>query len=206
MFDYENNLLVIDELYFDPRYPTNPVVRIGESYYMLPNNIKKPIHVNELRPFKTTPAVTSRKATYDNEFYFLHTMPRDGFKVPVGRAATPEEFEKIVEEYGLGEEDISKEFDDKKGMLYGEKYAKSYKSRQIRVPELEAIPLEQKLQDQGIEASNGSPGRVNIRTEWGGPREGAGRPSTGRKKRNFYITDEEHEKLTDYLKTIRPGD
>lgn len=38
---------------------------------------------------------------------------------------------------------------------------------------------------------------------WGGPRHGAGRPSTGRQKKNFYITDEEHEKLKEYLETLR---
>jgi hypothetical protein len=38
---------------------------------------------------------------------------------------------------------------------------------------------------------------------WGGRREGAGRPATGRKKRNFYITDEEYQKLMEYLETLR---
>ena len=38
---------------------------------------------------------------------------------------------------------------------------------------------------------------------WGGPREGAGRPTTGRKKQNFYITDEEYEKLRKYLEELR---
>lgn len=38
---------------------------------------------------------------------------------------------------------------------------------------------------------------------WGGSRQGAGRPATGRKKYNFYITEAEHEKLSEYLKKIR---
>ena len=38
---------------------------------------------------------------------------------------------------------------------------------------------------------------------WGGRREGAGRPSTGRKKRNFYITDDEYEILSNVLKSLR---
>jgi hypothetical protein len=37
----------------------------------------------------------------------------------------------------------------------------------------------------------------------GGFREGAGRPTTGRKKQNFYITDEENEKLRKYLEELR---
>jgi hypothetical protein len=41
------------------------------------------------------------------------------------------------------------------------------------------------------------------KSSWGGRREGAGRPATGRKKRNFYITDEEYQKLMEYLETLR---
>lgn len=39
--------------------------------------------------------------------------------------------------------------------------------------------------------------------QWGGPREGAGRPATGRKKQNFYITDEENEQLRQCLEELR---
>ncbi len=38
---------------------------------------------------------------------------------------------------------------------------------------------------------------------WGGIREGAGRPSTGRKRQSFYITDEENEQLRKYLEELR---
>jgi len=203
MFEYENNLLIVDELYFDPRYPNNPVVRIRENYYMLPGGTQKPIPENKLKTFKTKPAEKSRKAEKAFEFFMQHTMPRKGFEVTVGRAATPEEFEEIVEKYGLGEEDISKEFEDTLGGIYGEKYQQTIKSRQVRVPDMEAIGLEQELREKGIQAGNGSPGRVNIRTDWGGKREGAGRPSTGRKKQMFYVTDKENEKLREQLQTMR---
>lgn len=38
---------------------------------------------------------------------------------------------------------------------------------------------------------------------WGGQRAGAGRPNTGRKKYNFYITPEEHQLLKQYLEQLR---
>ncbi len=38
---------------------------------------------------------------------------------------------------------------------------------------------------------------------WGGAREGAGRPATGRKRQYFYITDEENEKLRELLEKLR---
>jgi hypothetical protein len=37
----------------------------------------------------------------------------------------------------------------------------------------------------------------------GGIRDGAGRPLTGRKKRQYYITDEEYQQLKEYLEKIR---
>jgi hypothetical protein len=38
---------------------------------------------------------------------------------------------------------------------------------------------------------------------WGGLREGAGRPATGRKRQNFYVTEEENTKLREYLEKLR---
>lgn len=37
----------------------------------------------------------------------------------------------------------------------------------------------------------------------GGYRENAGRPSTGRKKQNIYVTDEEHTKVKEYIQELR---
>ncbi|HZK23801.1 MAG TPA: hypothetical protein VFC74_00235 [Oscillospiraceae bacterium] len=42
--------------------------------------------------------------------------------------------------------------------------------------------------------------------EWGGKREGAGRPSTGRKARSVYVTDKEHEAIKDLIKKMREGE
>lgn len=137
MLIYENDLLVVDELFYDPRYTTCSIIRIGNDYFMVRNQAQKPIKECDLRPFKAKIATKSNKAV------------------------------------------------------------------QVRVPIEEAIPLEQKLRKKGIEASNGSPGRVNIRTEWGGYRPGAGRPATGRRKRTYYVTDEEYEKLKEYLQSLR---
>lgn len=42
-----------------------------------------------------------------------------------------------------------------------------------------------------------------VKAEWGGAREGAGRPSTGRKKHQYYVTDEEDQKLRACLEELR---
>jgi hypothetical protein len=44
-----------------------------------------------------------------------------------------------------------------------------------------------------------------VQSTWGGRREGSGRPSTGRQKKTFYITEEEHLKLAEYLESLRKG-
>ena len=38
---------------------------------------------------------------------------------------------------------------------------------------------------------------------WGGKREGAGRPATGRKKRQVYVTDEEYAQIKQLIEQLR---
>lgn len=41
---------------------------------------------------------------------------------------------------------------------------------------------------------------------WGGKRPGSGRPATGAKpNRTFRLTDEEHEKVKEFIKQLRKG-
>ena len=40
-------------------------------------------------------------------------------------------------------------------------------------------------------------------SSWGGAREGAGRPSTGRKQCKFYLTEEEKESVKEYIAQLR---
>jgi hypothetical protein len=37
----------------------------------------------------------------------------------------------------------------------------------------------------------------------GGKREGAGRPPTGRKQRSIWLTDEEYEKVKEFVKELK---
>ena len=39
----------------------------------------------------------------------------------------------------------------------------------------------------------------------GGKREGAGRKPSGKRKRNYYITDKEHEEIKKLIEQIREG-
>jgi hypothetical protein len=38
---------------------------------------------------------------------------------------------------------------------------------------------------------------------WGGHRPGAGRKPSGKKARQIYVTDEEYEKIKDFINTLR---
>lgn len=204
MFQYENDLLIVDELIYDPSLPTSIVVKIDNNYYMINNSRnQKPIPQNIIRPYNRNVSDKWRRAMFDHEFYFANLMPRGGFKVPLGRAITREELQEICGRYGLTAEDISKEFDDKIGMLYGKEYEKEYKAIRVKVPIEEALKLEYELQEKGIQANSVAPGTVNIRTGWGGAREGAGRKPTGRRLARIYCTEEEERLLREYLKKIR---
>lgn len=45
----------------------------------------------------------------------------------------------------------------------------------------------------------------DAKTTWGGKRDGAGRPSSGRGKKNIYVTDYEFEILKKILEVYRQG-
>lgn len=55
-------------------------------------------------------------------------------------------------------------------------------------------PAKQYMSDRDIEL---------MKSSWGGAREGAGRKSTGRKKRNYYVTDEEDQKIRELIEQLR---
>ena len=203
MFEYKNDLLIVDELIYDPAYPTDVVIRIDGEYYMINTAEARNRPIKNIRPYKKPVCNNWYRGTHDWQFLINGLIPRDGFKVNIGRAITAEELREIVEKYGLTDAEISKEFDDMIGGIYGEEYAKTIKSIQVKVPANEAISLEDELKAKGIQAGNVAPGRVNIRTGWGGRRKGAGRPATGRRKRTMYITDSEYQKLTEYLDSLR---
>lgn len=203
MFEYKNDLLIVDELIYDPAYPTDVVIRIDGEYYMINTAEARNRPIKNIRPYKKPVCNNWYRGTHDWQFLFNGLIPRDGFKVNIGRAITAEELREIVERCGLTDAEISKEFDDMIGGIYGEEYAKTIKSIQVKVPANEAISLEDELKAKGIQAGNVAPGRVNIRTGWGGRRKGAGRPATGRRKRTMYITDSEYQKLTEYLDSLR---
>jgi len=67
----------------------------------------------------------------------------------------------------------------------------------------EAIPLARELSHKGIQAGNVAPGRVNISTNWGGYRENSGRKPSGKRPATLYVTQEEEQKLRDYLASLR---
>lgn len=203
MFEYKNDLLIVDELIYDPAYPTDVVIRIDGEYYMINTAEARNRPIKNIRPYKKPVCNNWYRGTHDWQFLINGLIPRDGFKVNIGRAITAEELQEIVERYGLTDAEISKEFDDMIGGIYGEEFAKTFKAIQVKVPANEAISLEDELKAKGIQAGNVAPGRVNIRTGWGGRREGAGRPATGRRKRTLYITDEEYEMLVKTLETLR---
>jgi hypothetical protein len=200
--EFENNLLKVDDAFYSPRLPGHVVIRIGDDMYMLRGfTTRKPTEA-DLRAYKS-PTDKSWRKPAGYEYLMCGLMPRNGFDVEAGRPITADEFKAIITEYGLGDDDISKEFEDTLGAIFGDKYAKKHTSRQIQVPENKAIPMERELQAKGIQANNVAPGRVNIRTDWGGYREGAGRPASGKKKRNYYVADDEDAKIKDLIASLR---
>lgn len=55
-------------------------------------------------------------------------------------------------------------------------------------------PSKQYMKDKDIEY---------LKSSWGGQREGAGRPSTGRKKYQYYVTEEENKEIKKLIEKLR---
>lgn len=162
--DYINEKLIVDELILDPSLMDRVVVRIGVDFYMLQNNVRGKLTEKDLRPYKKQVSNEWYRHTDSHNFWIRGLVPRGGYKVDIGRAATEQEFSQIIAKHSLGDDDISDVFTDSRGMIYGEDFAKSFQARQIKLESGgEAIALERELRSRGIEVSNGSPGRVNIR-------------------------------------------
>jgi hypothetical protein len=90
-------------------------------------------------------------------------VPRNGFKpLDLGRFATKAEFTEIVTTYGLTEDDISDEFEQIVGEVYGPAVKQTIKVRQLRI-EGNAIPAESAIQNRGIYAQSNDAGRIDIR-------------------------------------------
>lgn len=98
------------------------------------------------------------------DYYAYKCVSKGGVPVKLGREITGSELEDVVKRYNLSPDDISGEFTDKRGGIYG-KYAKTFTAVQVRVDPAEALDLESKLRKKGIEAANITSGRVNIRVK-----------------------------------------
>lgn len=111
---------------------------------------------------KSVPENLKSNKEYNHDYYMYKCVPRGGFDVKVKREITQTELDEIIKRYNLTEDDISKEFTDKIGGIYG-KYQKIYTSIQIRINDVQVLDLEAELREKGIEAANITPGRINIR-------------------------------------------
>lgn len=167
-FQYnEDGKLIIDDAWHDPRFPTGYVLLVDGDAFLLPmgrnyNNGEDAVKIMRLLKFYTKSNNAEKLKNY--EYALIPCIPRNGFNIKLGRAITPEELKKIRKEYNITGDDISSEFDDVKGAIYG-KYAKTYTCVQVRVDASQAIGLERKLRKMGVEANNIAAQRVNIRTK-----------------------------------------
>lgn len=165
-FKFEDGKLIVDAAYHDPHYPGDYVLIIDGDAYLLPagRNYQAESVLEAMRPLKFYSMKNSHEKIMEYEYVFLSCVPKDGFNVQLGRPLTRVEFSLLCNEYHITEEDITDEFEDVKGKLYG-KYAKAYTCVQIRMENKKALELEQKLNQMGIEAGNICPGRINIRVK-----------------------------------------
>ena len=87
-------------------------------------------------------------------------------KTANGRAITDDELSVLIAEQSLGEDDISSDFEEALGDLYGGTGRCVFTVRQIKTKKpSDNIRLSDKLKEKGIHATAPCPGRVNIRVK-----------------------------------------
>ncbi len=152
---------IVDELVYDPHLERCVIARNGDKWYILSPG-------QEPREYRAKMSPEYTRLTWNHEYYTYGCVPRGGFKVPLGRAITAEEWEGLVRDLNLGDDDISNPFETHLGDIYGPEVVVTYTARQVRVKNMSGssvISIEQRLKALGIEASNTSPSRLNIRVE-----------------------------------------
>jgi hypothetical protein len=156
--------LVVDGAYRIMDYPMNIVVKIEDEYYLLPALNR---HSNDLTKFKKLSKLVINnkelRELLDYEYVTKELEKKSGYEIKVGRAITDEEFDELKQKFNLTEDDISEPFEFKKGAIFGEKYEIKYTCLQIQLDNKDAMEMEQKLKEKGIEAANIAADRLNIR-------------------------------------------
>lgn len=159
--------MIVDHIWLDPRYPTTPIAEIDDVYYFIPSPsqlIDNKLNAKHLRPIMTKPAITSTEVPKHWYPMFYGCTRRGGYGMEIRRAITEQEFEEIKTRFKLTEDDISTEFTDVRGAIYGKQYQQEFTAIQIKIANgVSAIALADELTDKGIEASNPTAYRVNIK-------------------------------------------
>lgn len=164
--DDTDYMLVVDNIKYDQRYNRHIYNINGQWYKMIDRNGKftksKPVE-EQLLAINIPIELPQGEHRIDLDCRYSNCVPRGGFEVPLGREITKTELDEIINKYHLTEDDMSGEFTDKKGDIYG-KYAKIYTSIQLRLEDpAAALRLESDLSKKGIEAKNIAECRLNIR-------------------------------------------
>lgn len=156
--------LVVDGAYRVMGYSGDIVVKIDDEFYLLPALNRTS---NDLTKFKKLPeSIVKNKELHellDFEYVTKELEKKSGYEIKVGRAITDEEFDELKQKFNLTEDDISEPFEFKKGAIFWEKYEIKYTCLQIQLDNKDAMEMEQKLKEKGIEAANIAADRLNIR-------------------------------------------
>lgn len=155
--------LTVDKAWRLKAKPNHFLIEIEGKYYLLP--ISKTTLDNAIEPERqwAEGMVKSSEELNDVDYWLYGLIKKTGYDVKIGRAITPKELTELRGRLNLTDDKVSAPFENVSGKIFGEEYAKTFTSIQIAVGTMEASRIAAEIQKAGIQASNGSPGRINIR-------------------------------------------
>lgn len=164
-WNYVDGRLVCDAAYFGGPSCTRIYLVLDGKTYLTPAGYAPR---NRLDPgtFREVPPWGGSRIPFPGyDYYVWGLTPRDytPYIRDIGRAITPAELSRVMEENGLTDDDVSNEFADCSNCMGAPaSLARQYTAIQIRVHG-NAVIVASDLKRSGIEAYSGSAGRVTIR-------------------------------------------
>lgn len=159
----KNKKIIVDCAYWYDAYPGKIIAELDGKMYLIPTHKRKSNNLSDFRLVKQVIGKECMQEFPDYDYITFGLEKKAGYNITLGRAITESELEKLKKELELTDDDISSEpFEAVIGAVYGE-YAKKIMGINIRVPIDDAMNVEQKLRNKGIEAANVNAGIVQIR-------------------------------------------
>lgn len=156
--------MIVDCAYTCTGYPNSIIIEVDGEFYITPSLGRKTNDLDTFKKIRKEVAEGLPLVEIPNYRYPTKELEkRSGIKITVGRSISEKEFNDLKKELHLSDDGISEPYETVRGSIYGPKSERKLSCVQIKVADVDACVVENKLKIKGIEASNINAGIIEIR-------------------------------------------